>query len=524
MSSSPLEICSSCGATIPENARFCVECGITLGSGPVDTPTMHTVSGLETVLPDDQGHALANASSSVLSPGDVIADKFEIERVIGQGGMGTVYKAKEILSGQTAALKVISQKFVGSEKAVKRLIEEGMTTRGISHPNVVQIFDIGLHGTQPYIAMEYLDGRPLHVWRGEKMANGEAVPVRVAGQIIKEVLHGLQAAHDAGVIHRDLKPENIMLMDEPSQSSAKIKIVDFGIALATKTATASGTGTGLGTQLYMAPEQIRNANAANASADLYSLSKIFYELIVGVLPTGHWQPPSGGRSDVPRGIDMLIEKGLSANRDMRPQSAAAYKQALIAGMNHQMPLPKQDTGKNWKTPVLLAGGTLAVILGAVVINDAGSSPHQSGELQRDQNDSTFEFSPPNPERVDVSPTEPVTRDVQIGPGTETPQPRFAYYNGRWADPFGGAYDITINDNGNLSGNGYLGDGTSVSIAGQLSGNYLSYSLGMFGEAFAEGTATKTDQCHFNFTTANYLTGGYSNGVFHVNHQPGQPCP
>jgi hypothetical protein len=114
--------------------------------------------------------------------------------------------------------------------------------------------------------------------------------------------------------------------------------------------------------------------------------------------------------------------------------------------------------------------------------------------------------------------------VQIGPGTETPQPRFAYYNGRWADPFGGAYDITINDNGNLSGNGYLGDGTSVSIAGQLSGNNLSYSLGMFGEAFAEGTATKTDQCHFNFTTANYLTGGYSNGVFHVNHQPGQPCP
>ena len=326
--------CSSCGASVPEGAKFCPECGQSMADAPDEYGATETISGLETAPFDDLPTDGPSASSDteVLGPGVMVADKFRIERVIGQGGMGRVYLATELIANgereRPVALKVISEKYVGSDKAVQRLLDEGLVTQDLAHKNIVKVYDIGMHGSQPYIAMEHIAGTPLHVWRGEKMARNETVPVQVAGQIIKEVLNGLEVAHEAGVVHRDLKPENIMLLDEPSETHARVKIVDFGVALATKSPD-SGSGTGLGTQLYMAPEQVRNANAANASADLYSISRIFYELIVGVLPSGHWQPPSGGRSDVPRGIDALIEQGLSVNRDMRPQSAADYRDTML---------------------------------------------------------------------------------------------------------------------------------------------------------------------------------------------------
>lgn len=330
--------CNSCGAMVPEGAKFCPDCGAAMSGAQEEIGTVETISGLETAPFDDlptEGHS-ANYTSETLDPGTMIADKYRIERVIGQGGMGRVYLATELIANgereRPVALKLISKKYAGSDKAIQRLIDEGLVTQELAHKNIVKVYGIGIHGAQPYIAMEHIVGTPLHVWRGEKMARNEVVPVRVAGQIITEVLNGLEAAHEAGVIHRDLKPENIMLLDEPSETDARVKIVDFGVALATKSAD-SGTGTGLGTQLYMAPEQVRNANAANAAADLYSISRIFYEMIVGVLPSGHWQPPSGGRSDVPRDIDALIEKGLSVNRDMRPQSAAEYRSAILTAFN-----------------------------------------------------------------------------------------------------------------------------------------------------------------------------------------------
>lgn len=330
--------CTNCGAHMPDNAKFCPDCGHAAEPVSEHIAATETIGSIETDPNAGGGTTppFPEAEIETLEPGVMVAGKFRIERPIGQGGMGRVYLATELIANgereRPVALKVISEKYVGSEKAVQRLLDEGLITQELAHKNIVKIYDIGLHGKQPYIAMEFIDGKPLHVWRGEKMARNENVPVRVAGQIIKEVLNGLDAAHEAGVIHRDLKPENIMLLDEPTETGARVKIVDFGVALATKS-VESGTGTGLGTQLYMAPEQVRNANAANAAADLYSVSRIFYEMIVGVLPSGHWQPPSGGRSDVPPGIDALIEQGLAVNRDVRPQTAIAYRDQMIAAFN-----------------------------------------------------------------------------------------------------------------------------------------------------------------------------------------------
>lgn len=343
--------CNNCGAMVPEGAKFCPECGAAMSGAairgaPEEISTVETISGLETDpienIHTDNPHP--DPSIEPLAPGDMVADKFRIERVLGQGGMGRVYLATELIAGgereRPVALKLIAEKYVRSETAVQRLIDEGLVTQDLAHKNIVKVYDIGMHGAQPYIAMEHIAGTPLHIWRGEKMAQNEVVPVQVAATIIKEVLNGLEVAHEAGVIHRDLKPENIMILGEPSETQARVKIVDFGIALATKSADAD-TGTGRGTQLYMAPEQARNANSANAAADLYSLSRIFYELIVGVHPGDHWQPPSDGRSDVPSGIDDLIRKGISRNRDMRPQSAAEYRDAIVNAFQKQK---KQGSG------------------------------------------------------------------------------------------------------------------------------------------------------------------------------------
>ena len=497
-----IDICGSCGTPVAASARFCVNCGAAIGvaEATVEAGAIHTISGVETGLPVEAATQAQLASLPTLEKGAVIAEKYRIESLIGKGGMGAVYKVVELVSGQIAALKIIAEKYAGNQKAIQQFINEGMVTRGISHPNIVQVYDIGSFEGQPYLAMEYIDAQPLHIWRNAKLQAGKEVPVNVAAKIISEILDGLEAAHRLGIVHRDLKPENILLTGEPSAKHAKIKIVDFGIALARSGGAAATTQTTLGTQLYMAPEQVRSANAANASADLYSVSKIFYELIVGVLPTGHWQPPSAGRSDIPPGVDRLIERGLSTNRDMRPQSTSEYRVELARAFERRT---SAVPAAHWarKPKYLLATG--AAGLAAILVASLAMSGGETTDSWQ------------------------VPSNIIDGDDVPTPPPvvaRYDYYNGVWADGFGGAYQISVQNNGSFSGNGALNDGSPVQIMGQMSRSRIEYQISYGGQIVAEGQGRKTDQCHFAFTTHNFLTNSAVSGSFHVNHQPGQPCP
>jgi serine/threonine protein kinase len=332
--------CPNCGSAIAADARFCGECGQALkqlgkslveeskpaassSPGP-DLSGLRTIDDMETKSPRGD-------STRVLKPGEVFAGRYEVSSVIGEGGMGVVYRAMDKLTSKDVALKLIRADRLAGKDAVQRLIREGVTSRDIRHSNVVAVYDVGEADGQPYMSMEFLDGQSLRAWTRQRLQKSADCSMMTAANIIAEILAGLEAAHKAGVVHRDLKPENVMLMGEPNDKGVTLKILDFGVARA---AGGGDTGaTSLGTRGYMAPEQITAPDAAQPAADLYSLSVMFYELLVGVLPQGHWQPPSGGRSDVPAAVDRLIERGLSNSPRMRPQSVAEYGKALAEAMN-----------------------------------------------------------------------------------------------------------------------------------------------------------------------------------------------
>ena len=465
--------CPHCNAANPDDAVFCGNCGKKI----VDTGAaagMQTVSALETIatLPTNRG----GGEQVELAPGSEFANRYVIEQVIGRGGMGIVYKAHDKLVDKAIALKLIRRDRLGGEGAVKRLIAEGVTTRDIRHDHVVAVYDVGEADGQPFVSMEYIEAISLRDWHRKQVQERKDVPLGVASRIIVEILGGLAAAHAKGVIHRDLKPENILLTGDPAPGGAPLKIVDFGIARAAGAAIESGTGTGLGTPRYMAPEQITNADSAGPSADLYSVSVIFYELLVDVLPQGHWQPPSGGRADIPAGVDKLIERGLSNRAATRPQSAADYRAALQqAVMGYTPPVPQFEgigqVAGGFKFPVkwaAIGGGGLAAVAGAVLIVLALDNP-------------------------------------------------YAKINGTWIDNEG-SYNVAVNRDGSFSGSGTT-SGMPVTLQGDFQEKSARLTVLAGGTPYA-GTMQWDGQCHINWQ----FNDGSSSGQMHVNHPPGAPCP
>lgn len=354
--------CLNCNESMASNLKFCTECGTRLvvnesspdpSSDPsVDTHSaqapLRTFGGRETIL---GGSAGASGAESLLNEGDMFADRYEIVEQIGRGGMGVVYKAKDKVADRTIALKLINPAFASNDAEFARLKQEGLTARDIRHKNVVAVYDIGQDNGQPFITMEYLEGRSLRDWHRD-FQKSSPVPVRLASQAIVQILEGLEAAHEKGVIHRDLKPENVMIVNE-SEGKFGVKILDFGIARTTE--NDSQANHAMGTQGYMAPEQLTSPDLAGPSADLYSVSVMFYELLTDVVPMGRWQPPSKGRSDVPRRLDALIEKGLSNRPLNRVQTAQNYLLELrqAAPMTEPMvtaevvsPLPQYSSKAN----------------------------------------------------------------------------------------------------------------------------------------------------------------------------------
>ena len=511
--------CLQCGVENAGANIFCENCGKPLAAA-AGGPAMQTLGDLNTIGGDATLHRdnYPREETQTLEPGTVFAERYTIESVIGIGGMGVVYRATDRIGNREVALKLIRSDRLGGEAAVNRLISEGVTTQDIRHKNVVAVYHVDQIDQRPFIAMEFVNGVSLREWHRKQVNARTDVPMETAARIIREVLDGLQAAHDLNVIHRDLKPENIMLTADPGAEAAPLKILDFGIARAAGKAVESGTGTGLGTPRYMAPEQITNPDSAGPSADLYSLSIIFYELLVDVLPTGGWQPPSGGRADVPAGIDALIQSGLQNRPASRPQSVAEYREKLDAAMGTQVARRQAfvDEGKGDPAPRTrprnwLKGGAWGlaglVALGAlgnlVSENEGGSDGGKSGE---------------GPQYSTGGGT---TTSGGSGGEAET---GYGVLSGAWMDDERGLYRMNVNADGSFAGRGNGGNGIPIALTGSFQGNAGTFSAQTPDGSIPGRVQWDGHDCHIAFQMYHPNGSLIAQGQFHVDHEPGQPCP
>ena len=254
--------------------------------------------------------------------------QLEILSLIGRGGMGAVYKARQPQLDRIVALKILPSQVTHGTDFGDRFTREARALAKLNHPNIVMVYDFGQASGQPYFIMEYVDGLNLRQLEQE----GKLSP-REALQIVPQICEALQFAHDAGIVHRDIKPDNILL-----DKRGRVKIADFGIAKILGATEAPGipvTQGAIGTPHYMAPEQVEKPQTVDHRADIYSLGVVFYEMLTGELPLGKFAPPSSG----PRGVqvdvrlDEVVLRALERKPELRFQHASQVKTAVetIAG-------------------------------------------------------------------------------------------------------------------------------------------------------------------------------------------------
>ncbi len=217
--------------------------------------------------------------------GTVLDGKYELIRLLGEGGMGAVYEARHRLIGRRLAVKFLHPHYVTSEEVVTRFQREAQAAAAIGHEHIIDVTDMGQTPEgAPYLVMEYLDGLDVR----DLLAQAGSLSIEQASHIMVQALSALQSAHDAGIIHRDLKPENIYLIEKPDRKDY-VKLLDFGISKfkAFETDGMKGltqTGTVLGTPYYMSPEQARGDQNIGTRSDIYAMGVILFQMLTGKLP------------------------------------------------------------------------------------------------------------------------------------------------------------------------------------------------------------------------------------------------
>ena len=254
-----------------------------------------------------------------------LKNRYEVLGKVGEGGMAVVYRAKDVLLGRTVAVKVLREQFASDADFVARFRLEAQAAASLSHPNVVNIFDVGEDDGVHYIVMEYVEGENLK----ERIRRGR-LSIDEAVFIGREIAKALDAAHRQGLVHRDIKPHNVLLTRDGA-----VKVTDFGIARAANAATSlTATGTVIGSVHYFSPEQARG-DVVDSASDIYSLGIVLYEMVTGTLPfTGESpvaialkhlnetsRPVRELNPAVPRELERIIQKATAKSKEERYRSA-----------------------------------------------------------------------------------------------------------------------------------------------------------------------------------------------------------
>lgn len=255
---------------------------------------------------------------------DELVDRFpnlHIESLIGQGGMGAVYKVRQKELDRPAALKVLPQAVASDPSFTERFLREARLLASLSHPHIVTVYEFGQRDGFYFILMEYVDGVTL---RQASLAEPiKRLAPKEGLAVVGQLCDALQFAHDEGVVHRDIKPENILI-----DKRGRVKIADFGLAkLLGKPAdlpTLTRTHQLMGTPAYMAPEQVEGQPVIDHRADIYSLGVVFYELLTGELPLGRFQPPSA-KAELDARLDEVVFRTLEKEPGRRYQQASEVR-------------------------------------------------------------------------------------------------------------------------------------------------------------------------------------------------------
>ncbi len=280
-------------------------------------------------------------TSSTADPfiGQVLEGRYQVDELIARGGMANVYRATDLRLGRTVALKILAGTLANDQNFVERFIQEARATASLMHPNVVAVHDQGLALGFPFLVMEYVPGRTIR----EVLSQNGPFTSAHALEIMRSVLAGLTAAHDAGFVHRDIKPENVLITNE-----GLIKVTDFGLArVISDQPVSNSTGAVLlGTMAYLSPEQVQQ-QTIDARSDVYSSGILLYEMVTGRVPFTGSTPldvaykhvnedvpaPSILQPDVPPAVDHLVLAATARNINDRLPSARAFQDGVIRALS-----------------------------------------------------------------------------------------------------------------------------------------------------------------------------------------------
>jgi tetratricopeptide (TPR) repeat protein len=364
--------CPQCHKSTPEGSTRCESCGVWLG--PADATL--TNAGIQTNWSRATRFEHAeNIVGSTIQEGSVIADRYEILKLLGEGGMGAVYKARDRELDRLVALKVIRSELAGHPTVLARFKQELILARKVTHRNVIRIFDLGVAEGLRFITMEYVDGRDLSTLLEErgKYAPAEAV------KILRQVCSALEVAHSEGVVHRDLKPQNIMV-----EANGRACVMDFGLARSLEATGLTHAGAVMGTPAYMSPEQAKGLPADERS-DLFSLGTIAYQMLTAVVPfkadtalasmllrtQSPPQPPIEIEPTIPQNLNDIVMKLLATAPEARYQSAGElnkdlqdWQEGVLARqiVTPPMKLMAESSTKKW---IFAAVGGAAVLAAAI---------------------------------------------------------------------------------------------------------------------------------------------------------------
>lgn len=306
----PTPQCPRCGASLPLSysaGRPCARCLLSLGLSEDEAPLLvHTQQGAQ------------GASFPSFEELEALHPDLEIKEVLGEGGMGMVYRARQRNLDRDIALKVLRTDITAESGFAERFEREARTMARLAHPNIVTVHASGHSDSHYFLILELVEGGNLR-----QLMHKERPSPKLALSIVGQVCDALAFAHEQGVVHRDIKPENILIT-----TTGQVKIVDFGLATIGREEWAglrlTRTDQAMGTPQYMAPEQIERPLEVDHRADIYSMGVVFYELLTGELPLGRFEAPSQ-KAKLDARLDQVVFRTLEKEPARRYQSASKVK-------------------------------------------------------------------------------------------------------------------------------------------------------------------------------------------------------